>query len=179
MSQETRTLALRRLTPLALALSLFAPARVRSAEGDVRIGAVLPLTGKESKAGGAYRQGTEFAVKEINDSGGIAVGDKKLKIDLTLFDDTTDAAKSAQLVEQLVRQTKVHAIIGGYTSPIVQAESVVADEYGVPFISGGAAALSIYSRSKWVFGTLSPVSILSSTQMLFPVSYTHLRAHET
>ena len=75
MSQETRTLALRRLTPLALALSLFAPARVRSAEGDIRIGAVLPLTGKESKAGGAYRQGTEFAVKEINDSGGIAVGD--------------------------------------------------------------------------------------------------------
>ena len=167
MSQETRTVALRRLTPLVLVLSLFAPARVRSAEGDIRIGAVLPLTGKESKAGGAYRQGTEFAVKEINDSGGIAVGDKKLKIDLTLLDDATDAAKSAQLVEQLVRQTKVHAIIGGYTSPIVQAESVVADEYGVPFISGGAAALSIYSRSKWVFGTLSPVIILSSTQMLF------------
>ena len=49
----------------------------------------------------------ELAVKEINDAGGVKVGGKPMKIELTLLDDTSDAAKSAQLVEQLITQQKV------------------------------------------------------------------------
>ena len=143
------------------------PHAARAADAEVRIGAVLPVTGKESKIGGAYKQATEFAVKEVNDAGGIDVGGKRMKIELTLLDDTSDAAKSAQLVEQLIAQQKVDAVIGGYGSQLVQAQSVVPERYGVPFISGGAGARSIYGRSKWVFGTLSPVDVLSSTQMEF------------
>jgi branched-chain amino acid transport system substrate-binding protein len=138
-----------------------------AADAVVKIGAVLPVTGKESKIGGAYKQATEFAVKEVNDAGGVDVGGKKMKIELMLLDDTSDAAKSAQLVEQLITQQKVDAIIGGYGSQLVQAQSVVPERYGVPFLSGGAGARGIYGRSKWVFGTLSPVDVLSATQMDF------------
>ncbi len=137
------------------------------AQDVVRIGAVLPVTGKESKIGSAYKQATELAVKEVNDAGGLLVGGKKLKIELSLLDDTSDAAKSAQLVEQLITQSKVHAVIGGYGSQLVQAQSVVPERYGTPYISGGAGATSIYGRSKWVFGTLSPVEHLAATQMEF------------
>jgi branched-chain amino acid transport system substrate-binding protein len=137
------------------------------AQDVVRIGAVLPVTGKESKIGSAYKQATELAVKELNDAGGLLVGGKKVKIELSLLDDTSDAAKSAQLVEQLIAQTKVHAVIGGYGSQLVQAQSVVPERYGIPYISGGAGATSIYGRSKWVFGTLSPVEHLAATQMDF------------
>jgi branched-chain amino acid transport system substrate-binding protein len=137
------------------------------AQDVVRIGAVLPVTGKESKIGSAYKQATELAVKEVNDAGGLLVAGKKLKIDLSLLDDTSDAAKSAQLVEQLITQSKVHAVIGGYGSQLVQAQSVVPERYGIPYISGGAGATSIYGRSKWVFGTLSPVEHLAATQMDF------------
>ncbi len=139
----------------------------RAQDSEIRIGAVLPLTGKESKIGGAYKTATEFAVKEVNDAGGVDVHGKKMKIDLRLLDDTSDAAKSAQLVEQLIVQQKVHAVIGGYGSQLVQAESVVPERYGVPFLSGGAGASAIYGRSKWVFGTLSPVENLAQTQMEF------------
>ena len=138
-----------------------------SAQDVIRIGAVLPLTGKESKIGGAFKAATELAVKEVNDAGGLQVGKQKMKIDLRLLDDTSDGPKSAQLVEQLIVQQKVHAIIGGYGSQLVQAQSVVPERYGVPFISGGAGASSIYGRSKWVFGTLSPVESLAQTQMEF------------
>jgi len=149
----------------ALAVVLLGlPAR---AQDEIRIGAVLPVTGKESKIGGAYKQATEFAVKEANDAGGIQVGAKKMKINLSLLDDTSDAAKSAQLVEQLITQNKSHAIIGGYGSHLVQAQSVVPDRYGVPYLSGGAGATAIFGRSKWVFGTLSPVEHLAETQMKF------------
>ena len=140
---------------------------VAAAQGEIKIGAVLPVTGKESKIGGAYKQATEYAVKEANDAGGIDVGGKKMKVSLTLLDDTSDAAKSAQLVEQLCAQQKVDAVIGGYGSHLVQAQSVVPERYGVPYVSGGAGARNIYGRSKWVFGTLSPVDVLSQTQMDF------------
>ncbi len=139
----------------------------RAADGTIKIGAVLPVTGKESKIGGAYKQATEYAIKEVNDAGGVTVGGKPMKIELTLLDDTSDGAKSAQLVEQLITQQKVDAVIGGYGSHLVQAQSVVPERYGVPYISGGAGARGIYGRSKWVFGTLSPVDVLSSTQMDF------------
>lgn len=145
-------------------LLLGVPAR---AQDEIRIGSVLPVTGKESKIGGAYKQATELAVKEVNDAGGLQVGAKKMKVNLMLLDDTSDAAKSAQLVEQLITQNKVHAIVGGYGSHLVQAQSVVPDRYGVPFLSGGAGATAIFGRSKWVFGTLSPVEHLAETQMKF------------
>jgi branched-chain amino acid transport system substrate-binding protein len=151
------------LIALTVVPALAAPAD----DSEIRVGAVLPLTGKESKIGGAYKLATEYAVKEINDAGGIDVHGKKMKINLTLLDDTSDAAKSAQLTEQLIVQQKVHAVIGGYGSQLVQAESVVPERYGVPYISGGAGASAIYGRSKWVFGTLSPVENLAQTQMDF------------
>lgn len=141
-----------------------------AADGTIKIGAVLPVTGKESKIGGAYKQATEYAIKEVNDAGGVKVGGKPMKIELTLLDDTSDAAKSAQLVEELITQQKVNAVIGGYGSQLVEAQSVVPERYGVPYISGGAGDRRIYGRSKWVFGTLSPVDVLSSTQMDFLAS---------
>ena len=49
----------------------------------------------------------------------------------------------------------------------MQAQSGVPERYGIPFVSGGAGASSIYGRSKWVFGTLSPVENLAGTQMEF------------
>ena len=111
---------------LALAI---APSGAR-AQDTIKIGAVLPVTGKESKIGGAYKQATEYAVKEVNDAGGVKVGGKAMKIELTLLDDTSDAAKSAQLVEQLITQQKVHVVIGGYGSQLVQAQSVVPEKSG-------------------------------------------------
>ncbi|HEX9162313.1 MAG TPA: amino acid ABC transporter substrate-binding protein [Thermoanaerobaculia bacterium] len=152
---------------LFVTLSVWVRPAAAADDNEIRIGAVLPLTGKESKIGGAYKLATEYAVKEVNDRGGLQVGRKKMKVDLRLLDDTSDASKSAQLVEQLIVQQKVHAVIGGYGSQLVQAQSVVPERYGVPFISGGAGASAIYGRSKWVFGTLSPVEKLAETQMDF------------
>lgn len=170
---RTRFRALRGAAAAAVAFALLsfdARQSMAQAPAEIKIGAVLPVTGKESKIGGAYKQATELAVKEVNDAGGLDVGGKKMKIALTLLDDTSDGAKSAQLVEQLCAQEKVAAVIGGYGSQLVQAQSVVPERYGIPYISGGAGARSIYGRSKWVFGTLSPVDVLSQTQMEFLAS---------
>src|SRR6266545_1288390 len=169
MISNCGSIILRVLLAAALAATVL-PGALTAAEGTIKVGAVLPVTGKESKIGGAYKQATEFAVKEVNDAGGVTVAGKAMKIELTLLDDTSDAAKSAQLVEQLITQQKVDAVIGGYRSDLVEAQSVVPERYGVPYISGGAGDRKIYGRSKWVFGILSPVDVLSSTQMDFLAS---------
>lgn len=132
---------------------------------EIKLGTVLPLTGKESKIGGAFKIATELAIKEVNDAGGLEINGKKVPVKLEILDDNTDATKSAQLVEQLVTQSKVHAIIGGYSTILVQAQSVVPERYGIPYVNGGGASSSIYGRSKWVFGALSPIDELARTQM--------------
>src|SRR2546423_3700523 len=111
-----------------------------SAQDVIRIGAVLPLTGKESKIGGAFKAATELAVKEVNDAGGLQVGKKKMKIDLRLLDDTSDATKSSQLVDQLIVQQKVHAVIGGYGSPHFPGPSGVPGRHRLPLLHRGAGA---------------------------------------
>lgn len=144
-----------------------APAQA-PAPSEIKLGAVFPLTGKESKPGGWFKKATELAIKEANDKGGLSLGGTRVKINLEMLDDQTDATKSAQLVEQLITQKKVHAIIGGYSTNLVNAQSVVPTRYKIPYVNGGGAATSIYSAgSKWVFGTLSPVEVLATTQMDF------------
>ncbi|HYF95360.1 MAG TPA: amino acid ABC transporter substrate-binding protein [Symbiobacteriaceae bacterium] len=134
---------------------------------EIRLGAAFPLTGKESKIGASFKLSTELAIKEVNDAGGLEINGKKVPIKLTLLDDTTDPTKSAQLIEQLITQDKVHAIVGGYSTLLVSAQSVVPERYGIPYVNGGGASTSTYGRSKWVFGTLSPIDVLARTQMEF------------
>src|ERR1039457_7244687 len=127
---RTRVRALRGAAAAAVAFALLsfdARQSMAQAPAEIKMGAVLPVTGKESKIGGAYKQATELAVKEVNDAGGLDVGGRKMKIDLALLDDTSDASRSAQLVEQFMAQQKVHAVIGGYGSQLVQAQRVVPD----------------------------------------------------
>jgi branched-chain amino acid transport system substrate-binding protein len=134
---------------------------------EISLGAVFPITGKESKIGSAFKLATEFAIKEVNDAGGLELGGKKVPIKLVLLDDGTDQTKSAQLVEKVITESKVQAVIGGYSTPLVQAQSVVPERYGIPYINGGGSTSSIYGRSKWVFGLLSPTDELARTQMAY------------
>ncbi|HEY3363667.1 MAG TPA: amino acid ABC transporter substrate-binding protein [Symbiobacteriaceae bacterium] len=132
---------------------------------EIRIGAVFPVTGKESKVGSAHKKAVEFAIKEVNDAGGLEIAGKKVQIKLTILDDTTDPTKSAQLVEQIITQEKVHVVIGGYSTLLVQAQTVVPERYGIPMVIAGAGSNDLFGHSKWIFGVLSPVEVLAKTQM--------------
>ena len=60
---------------LLVLTSAFLAALPARAQDVIRIGAVLPVTGKESKIGGAFKAATEYAVKEVNEAGGLDVGE--------------------------------------------------------------------------------------------------------
>jgi branched-chain amino acid transport system substrate-binding protein len=133
---------------------------------EIRIGVVMPITGREAKPGQYQREGIELAIKQINDSGGIMVKEKgkKLPVKEVFYDDASDQAKSAGLVERAMTTDEVTAVIGGYSTALGEAESVMPDRYQTPWITPGAAAAHIFSRGyTYTFGTLSSTELLGYT----------------
>jgi branched-chain amino acid transport system substrate-binding protein len=141
-----------------------------SAQDSITLGVVLPTTGGEAKAGQYQKEGIELAIKQINAKGGILVKEKgkKLPIKEIFYDNGTDSAKAASLVERVMSSDKANAVIGGYSTALGEAESVMPDRYQIPWITAGAAATSIFSHGyKYTFGALSPIFLLGTTTAEF------------
>ena len=139
--------------------------------GDsITVGVVLPITGKEAKPGQYQKEGIELAIKQINDAGGILVKDKgkKLPVKEVFYDDGSDSAKSASLTERAMSSDNVIAALGGYSTPLGEAESVMPDRYQTPWITPGAGATAIFGKGyKYIFGSLSPVALIGTTTAEF------------
>jgi branched-chain amino acid transport system substrate-binding protein len=164
---------LRRISVFAslfIGLFAFAPAAGAAADDAISIGVVLPVTGKEGKPGQYQKEGIETAVKKINAAGGIFVKDKgkKLPVKIVFYDDESDAAKSASLAERCMTSDNVTAVLGGYSTTLGEAESVMADRHQTPWITTGAGATSTFSRGyQFAFGALSPITVLGSDTAAF------------
>ncbi|MDE3111940.1 MAG: amino acid ABC transporter substrate-binding protein [Chloroflexota bacterium] len=154
--------------PSVAASAAASAAATQAAPGEIKIGAVLPLTGPFNASGKYFQQGYELATKEVNDKGGLDVGGKKYTIKLSVLDDGSNGTKSRSLVEQLVTQDKVTALLGGYDTSLVEAQQAVPDQYKIPMVEGGGAASAIFTRgNKYLFGTLATVDILGANTMDF------------
>ena len=150
--------------PLLAACGPVAPA----APAEIVLGTALPLTGGQAREGGYFKKGYELAIKEINDAGGVMVKEynKKIPIKLILYDDKSDNTTSVQLYEKLVNEDKVHALLGGYGTPLISAHTVVPEKYQVPYVNGGGATGEIYARNmKYIFGMLASIEKLAHTLM--------------
>src|SRR6267154_2993512 len=141
-----------------------------AAARDIPVGVVLPLTGREAKPGQFQKEGIELAIKQINEKGGIFISElnRKLPLREVFYDDGSDQAKSAGLAERAMSSDDVVAVLGGYSTALGEAESVMPDRYQTPWITTGAAATSIFNRGyQWIFVTLSPVDLLGYTTAEF------------
>src|SRR5438094_4520174 len=135
---------------------------------EVKLGAVLPLTGSFSASGVYFQQGYQMAIDEVNAAGGLELSGRKLQITLNLLDDGSNATTSRALVERLVTQERVNALLGGYDTTLVQAQEAVPDQYKIPMVEGGGAASAIFTRgNKYVFGTLQTIDLLGKITMEF------------
>src|SRR5207245_8941899 len=158
-----------RILLAAAALSLGAatlPTGAAQAADTSQIGATLPLTGAEARIGGFYKEGYEYAFEQQNKKGGVKVGDKTMKVDLQLLDDTSTQATAVSLADRLINSDKVDFLLGTYASHLVEAQSAVAEQNGIPYVNGGGGASQIYAKKyKWLFGVLAPVELLADAIM--------------
>jgi branched-chain amino acid transport system substrate-binding protein len=107
----------------------------RDAGNTIRIGVIAELTGDMPAVGESCKKAAEMAVKEINDAGGLQVGDKKYKIDLFVEDNAGKAEQSASAAQKLITQQKVLAIVGPNATRYAIPSSEIAESSKVVLIT--------------------------------------------
>src|SRR5262245_41891601 len=132
---------------------------------DLVLGAALSATGIYASNGNNTKNGYEFAVKKINDAGGVKIGGKCYHLKITYYDDESTPARAAQLVERLISQDQVKFVLGPYSSPMTKAILPVTEKYKTPVVQGEAASRSLFTQGyKYHFGILA-----TSDKYLTPV----------
>jgi branched-chain amino acid transport system substrate-binding protein len=123
-----------------------------AADDKIKLGIVLPLTGKLAKFGEIENQSFLMALDEINSAGG--VNGKKIEL---IIEDTTgkpDVGRSA--IEKLITQDKVVVIGGGYSSSVTWATIAVAQQQKVPFLVNTGSADKITEQGWEYIFRLNP-----------------------
>ena len=85
-----------------------------SGEETFLIGGIGPVTGAAASYGTSVKQGAEIAIKEINDAGGVKVGDTTYKFGLEFADDEASEDKAVQAYNT-VMDKGANAITVSYT----------------------------------------------------------------
>jgi branched-chain amino acid transport system substrate-binding protein len=96
------------------------------AQDAIKIGVMYSLTGPAANIAKLQKNATELAIKEINDAGGVKLGDKKAKLEAVFCDDQSKGEIASSLFEDLVKKQKVTAVVGGTLAHIPQALNIAA-----------------------------------------------------
>jgi branched-chain amino acid transport system substrate-binding protein len=149
----------------ALALSCSAgPVQAADCE-TINLGAALSATGIYASNGNNTRIGYEYALKKINDAGGVKIGGKCHHLKITYYDDESTPARAAQLVERLISQDNIKFVLGPYGSPLTKAILPVTEKYKTPVVQSEAASRSLFTQGyKYHFGIVA-----TSEKYLTPV----------
>ena len=111
----------------------------------VKVGAVVPLTGRYGAGGAQVRAGYEIAVEHINAAGGVTVGGKKMPLEVTILDDESDATKTVSRLETLAAQGVV-GYLGGFGSDLHAAAASVAEKNKIPYLGVAFALHKVHEQ---------------------------------
>ncbi len=138
---------------LALAVT---PAMAK-VEGDtIILGSAISFTGKYSTNGIHAQNGYDIAVKRINEMGGVKVDGKAYKLKVVYYDDESTPARTAQLLERLIKQDGVKYMLGPYSSATTKAAAPITEKYKIPMVEAEGASRSLFSQGyKYLFAVLS------------------------
>ena len=140
----------------ALAVTLATPALARVDGDTITLGSSISLTGKYATNGLHTQRGYDYAVKVINEAGGVKVGGKSYKLAVKYYDDESTPARGAQLAERLIQQDGVEYMLGPYSSGMTKAIAPVSEKFGVPMVEAEGASRSLFTQGyKYLFAVLS------------------------
>jgi len=135
--------------------------------GEIKIGVILPLSGRLAETGADLKHGIEFAVEQINSMGGVkSCGGAKLVV---VYGDSAGKPEvGAAEAERLITQEKVVALVGAYQSAVTKTASEVAERYHVPFLNPDSTSPALTQRGyKWFFRTTPHDAMFAEQQAEF------------
>jgi branched-chain amino acid transport system substrate-binding protein len=123
---------------LALALSACSPEN-SSSGSDFNVGLAISMTGGTALFGEGVKRGVELAFEEFNAGGGY----KGQKAKLVLYDDEAKPEKSVEIVQKLINQDKIVALIGPANSGNALAHIQFVQNAKIPEVVPVATATKI------------------------------------
>jgi branched-chain amino acid transport system substrate-binding protein len=119
------------------------------ASAQIKIGAVLSVSGPASFLGDPEKKTLEIYVDEINAKGGV----NGQKLQLVAYDDGGSAENARTFATRLVEEDKIVAMVGGSTTGTTLAMIQVFEDAKIPFISLAGAIQIVEPVRKWIFKT--------------------------
>ncbi len=154
------------LTSLAAIAACFGFCSGLSAQ-TIKIGAVVPLTGRYAALGAQVKTGYEIGVQQINAAGGVSVGGKNMTIELAILDDESDPTKTVARLETFATQGVV-AYLGGAGSDLHAAAASISDKNKIPYLGIGFALNSIHKQGlRYLFSPFPKSPDLTSETFVF------------
>lgn len=148
-----------KLKTLSLALGAFMASTAIAAAADCEklvLGSAISLTGKYATNGVHAKNGYEFAIKKIDENGGVKIGDKCYNFEVIYYDDESKGDRGATLAERLINQDKVQYMLGPYSSGLTKAIAPVTEKYQIPMVEAEGASRSLFNKGyKYLFAVLS------------------------
>ena len=126
-----------------------------SAKGPIPIGVLMSVTGLFAPWGLEARDGLQFAVNQINSSGGV----DGRKLQLFVADDQSQPAAGIDAFKRLTEQDHVIAIGGVIDSDVGVATARLAEAAQIPYFMSKAGASEILTTSsRYTFRTCLPAA---------------------
>jgi branched-chain amino acid transport system substrate-binding protein len=128
---------------------------------DVKIGAVLSVTGPASFLGDPEKKTLEMYAADINAKGGI----NGQPIKLVIYDDGSDPNQARTFAIRLIEEDKVDALLAGSTTATTMPIIALAEENQIPLINFAGAVQAVFPAKKWNFKT--PHTDLMACEKIF------------
>jgi len=114
---------------------------------DIKIGAILPLTGAAANHGKDAKDGIIMAIDEINNNGGL----KNRQVRVIFEDNTSTKNGSISSVQKLIHFDKVPLILGPISSSNVLAVAPITEDSKTVLFTPTASSLKISQAGNYVF----------------------------
>lgn len=102
--------------------------------GVIKIGTIQDISGPGSVLGNASVQGHAIAIEDINNAGGIVVGDTTYTLELVAYDCKSDPNEGINVFKRLAEVDKVPIILGPSLSNVALATVPYTEEYGISYL---------------------------------------------
>lgn len=119
---------------------------------DITIGLIAPLSGELAETvGQATLRGARLAVSEVNEAGGIEVGDAGRKVVLAIADDRDSPDEAVAAATRLINEKNVVALVGLPLSRIAIPVADLAERARIPTVSSWSTNPRTTAGKKFVF----------------------------
>jgi branched-chain amino acid transport system substrate-binding protein len=133
-----------------------------SAFADVRLVAILPLSGPYASSGELYKNGIELAVREINAAGGIkALNGEKITVDIK--DTGTTVESAVATARQMLSGDKPAGGMGAWLSSFTLGVSELSERRHIPWLTISSSDHVSDRGFHYLYQTVAPSSSWAGT----------------